>query len=40
MAVCGPSGVEVVAASTYPGSERRAVLVLPTVIEDLEWHER
>jgi hypothetical protein len=33
MAVHGPSGVGVVAASTYPASERRAILVLPTVIE-------
>jgi len=30
MAVHGPSGVGVVAASTYPVSERRAILVLPT----------
>lgn len=33
MAVHGPSGVGVVAASTYPAYERRAMLVLPTVIE-------
>tara|TARA_R110002003_G_scaffold103_2_gene8117 strand:+ start:10256 stop:10420 length:165 start_codon:yes stop_codon:yes gene_type:complete len=33
MAVHGPSGAGVVAASTYPASERRAMLVLPTVIE-------
>jgi hypothetical protein len=33
MAVHGPSGVGVVAASTYPASGRRAILVLPTVIK-------
>lgn len=33
MAVHGPSCVVVVAVSTYPASERRAILVLPTVIE-------
>ena len=33
MAVHGPSGVGVVAASPYPASERRAMLVLPTVME-------
>ena len=33
MAVHGPSRVRVMAASTYPASEHRAILVLPTVIE-------
>jgi hypothetical protein len=33
MAVHGPSGVGVVATSTYPASECRAILVLPAVIE-------
>jgi Sec-independent protein secretion pathway component TatC len=33
MAVHGPSGVGVVAASTYPASERRAMFVLSIVIE-------
>ena len=33
MATHGPSGVGVVADSTYPASERITTLVLPTVIE-------
>lgn len=33
--VHGPSGVGVVAASTDPASERRAMLVLPTVTETI-----